>query len=312
MIGRQLMSVQIPSDSVALRHFSNASLLGLLQCPAICSLTWLKFVHAWPAQPLTVHVTTVMLSLSSALQFAESIGLPTEEGIFGFKPFAEVGCGLLPLLWHRGTRCCCLCCAPSWQVSLSRALRMQVWVGRLAMAGFLSAIIGEFITGGRHSEIWPAALLSWPTPPKSRTQQKARPPAWTGHTTLLLPSVWPCTCRALTCAACHALTWLHMCAGKGPLGQIGLITPSPPLLVTLAAALTSATFVALAQTLIKAQKGDLSPRCGASHAQIAVQAAYRHAKLVVTAAAGGVRWRVRRHLHHVGASNTQAAMGHHS
>lgn len=99
------------------------------------------------------------------VQFAESIGLPTEEGIFGFKPFAEV------------------------------------WVGRLAMAGFLSAIIGEFITG------------------------------------------------------------------KGPLGQIGLITPSPPLLVTLSAALTSATFVALVQTLVKAQKGDLSPRDAARYSQ---------------------------------------------
>lgn len=26
-------------------------------------------------------------------QFADSIGLPTDEGIFGFKPFAEVWCG---------------------------------------------------------------------------------------------------------------------------------------------------------------------------------------------------------------------------
>ena len=41
-------------------------------------------------------------------QFADSIGLPTEEGIFGFRPFAEV------------------------------------WTGRLAMFGFAAAIVGEF------------------------------------------------------------------------------------------------------------------------------------------------------------------------
>lgn len=45
------------------------------------------------------------------LQFADSIGLPTDEGIFGFRPFAEV------------------------------------WVGRLAMAGFLTSIIEEAVTG---------------------------------------------------------------------------------------------------------------------------------------------------------------------
>lgn len=44
-------------------------------------------------------------------EFSEKIGLPTEEGIFGFKPFAEV------------------------------------WVGRLAMGGFISSIVVEFTTG---------------------------------------------------------------------------------------------------------------------------------------------------------------------
>lgn len=39
------------------------------------------------------------------------VGLPTEEGIFGFKPFAEV------------------------------------WVGRLAMGGFISSVVVEFVTG---------------------------------------------------------------------------------------------------------------------------------------------------------------------
>ena len=44
-------------------------------------------------------------------QFADSIGLPTDEGLFGFKPFSEV------------------------------------WVGRLAMIGFLTSVVEEFITG---------------------------------------------------------------------------------------------------------------------------------------------------------------------
>ena len=89
-----------------------------------------------------------------------------------------------------------------------------------------------------------------------------------------------------------------MCAGKGPLGQIGLITPSPPLLVTLSAALTSATFVALVQTLVKAQKGDLSPRCGANCAQTC--------KACGHSGCGGVYWQRGLHLHH------PAAMEQHS
>lgn len=44
-------------------------------------------------------------------QFANSIGLPTDEGIFGFRPFAEN------------------------------------WVGRLAMMGFITSIVEEAITG---------------------------------------------------------------------------------------------------------------------------------------------------------------------
>ena len=60
-----------------------------------------------PLNPLTnprTHATTH----KHAKQFADSIGLPTEEGIFGFRPFAEV------------------------------------WTGRLAMFGFAAAIVGEF------------------------------------------------------------------------------------------------------------------------------------------------------------------------
>lgn len=45
------------------------------------------------------------------VEFANNVGLPTEEGLFGFKPFAEL------------------------------------WVGRLAMMGFITSIVEEFITG---------------------------------------------------------------------------------------------------------------------------------------------------------------------
>ena len=125
-----------------------------------------------------------------------------------------------------------LCCAPIWLVSLSRAVHMQVWVGRLAMAGFLSAIIGEFITGGRYLECWPAALLTWSAPPgvKVSTLISAEGTAPSLHWphNSLLPSVWPCTRRALTCAACHALVQLPMCVSKGPLVQTGLICPLTP------------------------------------------------------------------------------------
>jgi hypothetical protein len=44
-------------------------------------------------------------------KIADDIGLPTDEGLFGFKPFPEV------------------------------------WVGRLAMMGFLTSVVEEFITG---------------------------------------------------------------------------------------------------------------------------------------------------------------------
>ncbi|KIY99994.1 high intensity light-inducible lhc-like protein [Monoraphidium neglectum] len=50
-------------------------------------------------------------SKSGVAQFADSIGLPTGEGIFGFRPFAEV------------------------------------WVGRLAMMGFVTSIVEEATTG---------------------------------------------------------------------------------------------------------------------------------------------------------------------
>jgi hypothetical protein len=41
---------------------------------------------------LTPHVSTFVL------QFADSIGLPTDEGLFGFKPFAEQWCGRLAMM----------------------------------------------------------------------------------------------------------------------------------------------------------------------------------------------------------------------
>lgn len=53
------------------------------------------------SQPTKLIVTIV------ALQFADSIGMPTDEGYFGFKPFSEVSssrsCDCLLLAWTRGS-----------------------------------------------------------------------------------------------------------------------------------------------------------------------------------------------------------------
>lgn len=91
-------------------------------------------------------------------KFADSVGLPTDEGLFGFKPFPEV------------------------------------WVGRLAMMGFLTSIIEEAITK------------------------------------------------------------------KGTLGQVGFITPSPPLFYTIVGAATAATISATAVTLSNAATGKMTAR----------------------------------------------------
>eukprot|EP00879_Flechtneria_rotunda_P002384 GHRR01002579.1.p1 GENE.GHRR01002579.1~~GHRR01002579.1.p1 ORF type:complete len:317 (+),score=118.88 GHRR01002579.1:1383-2333(+) len=64
------------------------------------------------ARPRVVKVHAAQLQEKPAVaKFADSIGLPTEEGLFGFKPFAET------------------------------------WCGRLAMMGFVTSIVQEAITG---------------------------------------------------------------------------------------------------------------------------------------------------------------------
>jgi hypothetical protein len=76
--------------------------------------------HAWhggAAAACTCNHSPVLLLLTllcsplAPSQFADSIGLPTDEGLFGFKPFAEV------------------------------------WCGRLAMMGFVTSIVEEAMTG---------------------------------------------------------------------------------------------------------------------------------------------------------------------
>ena len=47
---------------------------------------------------------------------------------------------------------------------------------------------------------------------------------------------------------------------KGTLGQIGLITPSPPLFITISGAATVGTFVALAVTFYNASTGKMTAR----------------------------------------------------
>jgi hypothetical protein len=72
-----------------------------------------------PATPFPAYPPPILLTLASApavhllqtLQFADSIGLPTDEGLFGFRPFAEQ------------------------------------WCGRLAMMGFVVSIVEEAMTG---------------------------------------------------------------------------------------------------------------------------------------------------------------------
>ena len=47
---------------------------------------------------------------------------------------------------------------------------------------------------------------------------------------------------------------------KGTLGQIGFITPSPPLFITISGAATVGTFVALAVTFYNASTGKMTAR----------------------------------------------------
>ena len=47
---------------------------------------------------------------------------------------------------------------------------------------------------------------------------------------------------------------------KGTLGQIGFITPSPPLFITISGAATVGTFVALAVTFYNATSGKMTAR----------------------------------------------------
>lgn len=64
-----------------------------------------------PAQRGSTVAVKAAAQLNGLAKFAESIGLPMDEPIFGFRPFAEL------------------------------------WVGRLAMMGFIVSIIEEGITG---------------------------------------------------------------------------------------------------------------------------------------------------------------------
>lgn len=99
---------------------------------------------------------------SLSTQVANSIGLETKDGIFGFTPFAEVSMrnGEIPVFSRRF-------CSPvpsatststaDFLVSLSLLKKKQnptktskqLWVGRLAMMGFLTSIVEEAATGGK-------------------------------------------------------------------------------------------------------------------------------------------------------------------
>jgi hypothetical protein len=94
-------------------------------------------------------------------QFADSIGLPTDEGIFGFKPFAEVWCGeyrqagcrqqvLLPgSCWHHACMREVLCCRMFSVHKLKLGLLCpSLCAGRLAMMGFVVSIVEEAMGNG--------------------------------------------------------------------------------------------------------------------------------------------------------------------
>lgn len=119
-------------------------------------------------------------------KFADSVGLPTEEGLFGFKPFPEVAYQHASVATNRIKFVLCS--------AFDQYVAIQVWVGRLAMMGFLTSMIEEVITK------------------------------------------------------------------KGTLGQIGFVTPSPPLFVTISGAATVATFVALVVTFYEASTGKMTAR----------------------------------------------------
>lgn len=64
-------------------------------------------------RPRTLACRALNQQKSAPAAYLDSIGLPTDEGYFGFKPFSEV------------------------------------WVGRWAMIGFVSSIYGEAVSGGK-------------------------------------------------------------------------------------------------------------------------------------------------------------------
>jgi hypothetical protein len=92
-------------------------------------------------------------------QWADSIGLPTDEGIFGFRPFAEVGarCGgppppsrCWPPVANRARRGLCVRPAAPRSPSppaLPPPPPCQTFCGRLAMMGFVISIVEEAATG---------------------------------------------------------------------------------------------------------------------------------------------------------------------
>jgi hypothetical protein len=111
----------------------------------------------------------VPVPVAAWLQFADSIGLPTDEGIFGFKPFAEVWCGEYRRAgphsgWYLQAQMLLLSCS-SWytlaacmsvcDVSCFACKKLNpgmLWpllcAGRLAMMGFVVSIVEEAMGNG--------------------------------------------------------------------------------------------------------------------------------------------------------------------
>lgn len=84
----------------------------------------------------------------------------------------------------------------------------------------------------------------------------------------------------LSCTA----KWKHWCAvlaGRGTLQQIGLLTPSPTLVLTLTLLFSGATVFAFGRTLKRALTKDMSPTCAACVAMLHAIFPGRHKSCVI-------------------------------
>lgn len=93
------------------------------------------------------------------MQWADSVGMPTDDGVFGFTPFAEVSAASSRMQLKTCTSEVLLDCPCTYMSSVDLLvttltsscrccnLLPQMWVGRWAQLGFVSSIVVEFTSG---------------------------------------------------------------------------------------------------------------------------------------------------------------------